>query len=51
MKVLRAEIEAFAEVLARGGEAPISWDDLRAVSIASILAVRSLREGIPFEIR
>ena len=47
----RAEIEAFAEVLARGGEAPISWDDLRAVSIASILAVRSLREGIPFEIR
>ena len=47
----RAEIEAFSEVLARGGEAPIPWDELRAVSIASILAVRSLREGIPFEIR
>ena len=47
----RAEIEAFSEALARGGEAPIPWDELRAVSIASILAVRSLREGVPFEIR
>jgi predicted dehydrogenase/threonine dehydrogenase-like Zn-dependent dehydrogenase len=47
----RAEIDAFARALAAGGEAPIPWDELRAVSLASILAVRSLREGVPFEIR
>lgn len=47
----RAEIEAFAEALAEGGEAPIPWEELRAVSVASILAVRSLREGIPFDVR
>lgn len=47
----RAEIEAFAEALTRGGPAPISWNEIRAVSLASILAIRSIREGIPFEIR
>ena len=47
----RAEIEAFADALARGGAPPISWEELRAVSLASILAVRSIREGVPFEIR
>jgi predicted dehydrogenase len=47
----RAEIEAFATALTEGGQAPIPWEELRAVSAASILAVRSLREGIPFEIR
>ncbi len=46
----RAEVEAFARALVSGGEAPIPWSDLRAVSLASILAVRSLREGVPFEI-
>jgi len=46
-----AEIEAFARALVEGGPAPIPWDELRAVSVASILAVRSLREGVPFEIR
>lgn len=46
----RAEIEAFAEAVAKGGPSPISWEELRAVSLAAILAVRSLREGIPFEI-
>jgi predicted dehydrogenase/threonine dehydrogenase-like Zn-dependent dehydrogenase len=46
----RGEIEAFARALAVGGPAPIPWEDLRAVSLASILAVRSIREGIPFEI-
>lgn len=45
-----AEIEAFAEAVKRGGEWPIPWGDLRAVSLASILAVRSLREGYPFEL-
>jgi predicted dehydrogenase len=46
----RAELEAFASVLAKGGPAPIPWEEIRAVSLASILAVRSLREGIPFDI-
>jgi predicted dehydrogenase len=45
-----AEIEAFAAALSAGGPSPIPWDDVRAVSLASILAVQSLREGIPFEI-
>jgi predicted dehydrogenase len=46
----RAEVEAFARALAEGGEAPIPWEELRAVSAASILAVRSLREGVPFDV-
>ena len=46
----RAEVEAFAKAIREGGSWPISWAELRAVSIASILAVRSLREGVPFEI-
>jgi len=50
-KGFRAEIDAFALAVTRGGEAPIPWAELRAVSLASILAVRSLREGVPFEIR
>lgn len=46
----RHEVERFAEVVARGGAAPIPWEDLRAVSLAAILAVRSLREGVPFDV-
>jgi predicted dehydrogenase/threonine dehydrogenase-like Zn-dependent dehydrogenase len=46
----RAEVEAFARALAEGGEAPIPWEELRAVSAASILAVRSLREGVPLDV-
>lgn len=46
----QAEMDAFAKALTEGGEAPISWDELRAVSLASILAVRSIREGVPLEI-
>jgi predicted dehydrogenase/threonine dehydrogenase-like Zn-dependent dehydrogenase len=45
-----AEIQAFAKALADGGPAPISWEELRSVTLASVLAVRSLREGVPFEI-
>jgi predicted dehydrogenase/threonine dehydrogenase-like Zn-dependent dehydrogenase len=45
-----AEIEAFAAAVATGGVAPISWEDLRGVSLAAILAVASLREGQPMEI-
>jgi len=46
----QAEIDAFARCVADGGAAPISWSDLRAVSLASILAVRSLREGASFDL-
>jgi predicted dehydrogenase/threonine dehydrogenase-like Zn-dependent dehydrogenase len=45
-----AEIEAFTRALTDGGPAPIAWEDLRAVSLASILAVQSIREGVPLEI-
>jgi predicted dehydrogenase/threonine dehydrogenase-like Zn-dependent dehydrogenase len=46
----RAEIRTFARALSAGGAWPITWEELRAVSLASILAVRSLREGVPSEI-
>jgi predicted dehydrogenase len=46
----RAEIEAFASALAKGGPSPIPWEEIRSVSLAAILAVRSLREGTPFDI-
>jgi len=45
-----AEIEAFANCIAGPGTAPIAWTDLRAVSLASLLAVRSLREGVAEEV-
>lgn len=43
-----AEITSFAESLKKQMAAPIPWPELRAVTLASILAVRSLREGVPF---
>lgn len=43
----RAEVEQFARAVAGGGASPIPWGELRAVSLAAILAVRSLREGVP----
>ncbi|MEX2286346.1 MAG: bi-domain-containing oxidoreductase, partial [Planctomycetaceae bacterium] len=46
-----AEIAAFGRALTHGATAPISWSDLRAVTLASLLAVQSLREGLPKEIR
>jgi predicted dehydrogenase len=46
----RAGVDAFARAVAEGGPAPIAWSELRAVTLASILAVRSLREGMPFEL-
>jgi predicted dehydrogenase len=45
-----AEVEAFARSITAGGPAPIPWADLRAVSLAAILVVRSIREGVPLEI-
>lgn len=41
------EMQTWARVLREGGPAPIAWEELRAVSLAAILAVRSLREGVP----
>ncbi len=46
----QAEIVTFAKTLQQGSDPPISWSDLRSVTLASILAVRSLREGLPLEI-
>jgi predicted dehydrogenase/threonine dehydrogenase-like Zn-dependent dehydrogenase len=46
----RAEVGRFLDAVASGAASPIGWEDLRSVSLASILAVRSLREGVPFEI-
>jgi predicted dehydrogenase len=46
----QAEIVAFVQMLAQGGDSPISWAELRSVTLASILAVRSLREGVPFQV-
>jgi len=45
-----SEIEAFARALTTGGAAPIAWEDLRAVSLAAILAVQSIREGVAFDL-
>ncbi len=46
----RAEIEAFARVLSEGSPSLIPWEELRSVALASILAVRSIREGVPFDV-
>ena len=46
----QAEVEAFAHAVIQGGAAPIPWEELRAVSLASLLAVQSLREGVPLEL-
>ena len=45
-----AEIGEFLQALRTGESAPIPWTDLRAVTKASILAVRCLREGTPFDV-
>ncbi len=45
----KAEVGAFAEAV-KSGRWPIPWEHLYAVTLASILAVRSLREGVPFDI-
>ncbi len=44
------EVEAFVASVKEGKPSPIPWSELRSVSLAAILAVRSLREGYPFEI-
>lgn len=46
----RSELEAFLEACRTGGPWPIPWEELRAVTSASLLAVRSLREGVAFQV-
>jgi predicted dehydrogenase/threonine dehydrogenase-like Zn-dependent dehydrogenase len=42
-------LSAFIRACA-GGEPPLSWDDMRATSLAAILADQSTREGVAFDI-
>ena len=44
----KAEFEAFIEACRKGGAWPISWEHLHGVTWASLMAMRSRREGIPF---
>ncbi len=46
----RHELESFANAILRGGAWPIPWEELRAVTLTSILAVQSLREGGAFQL-
>lgn len=46
----RREVAAFARALAEGTPAPIAWDEIRAVTAATLLAVRSLRSGEPQDV-
>jgi predicted dehydrogenase len=45
-----AEIDAFAAAIAGKSETPIPWSELRATTLAAMLAVQSLREGVPFDV-
>lgn len=42
-----AEITAFADAISGARPAPISWEELRTTTLASLMAVQSLREGLP----
>jgi len=42
------EFRAFLSACRSGGPWPISWEELDSVAWATLMAVRSLREGIPF---
>jgi len=46
----RQEIEAFANALVNGEPSPILWEEIYTTTIATILAVRSIREGVPFDL-
>jgi len=46
----QAELHEFVRAIREGQASPIPWADLRATSLAAILAVQSLREGVPLEI-
>ncbi len=44
----QSEFAAFLNACRSGGAWPISWNDLRGVTLSTIGAMRSLREGEPF---
>lgn len=44
------EIAAWCDALNQGGPSPISWDELEYVTLASLMAVQSLREGTPIDL-
>lgn len=45
-----SEVRAFVDALAYGTPAPIAWEQLRAVTLASIAAVESLQTGLPVDL-
>ena len=45
-----AELAAFARAVAGAEPPPIPWEEQRLVSLAAILAVRSLRDGVPLPV-
>jgi len=45
-----SEFAVFIEACRSGGKWPIPWEDLYGVTWASLMAVRSIREGVPFSI-
>lgn len=47
----RAALAKFFQAVAHGGPAPISWAELRSTTLTAMLAVRSLREGGPLDVR
>jgi predicted dehydrogenase len=44
-----AELDAFIGAIRNGMNSPIAWEELRSTTLASLLAVQSLREGRPLE--
>ena len=44
------EISAFGRAVMSKSSPPISWNELRSTTVASILAVQSLREGVPLAV-
>lgn len=45
-----AELQAFIGAIQKGGGGPITWEELRSTTLASILAVQSLRDGCPLAV-
>jgi len=46
----RAEVAAFLAACRAGGPWPVPWRDVRAVAQAALAAVRSLRDGAPYDL-
>ena len=42
-----AGFKAFVEAVRNGGAWPISWEETYGTALATLMAVRSLREGLP----